>query len=271
MSDDIRHDGDNEQIDADAIQPDSVPEPASSQVDPFVEVLRDLPRMRAEEDAGAKPFVPPPPMLVRMGAVTQGCGGVILTLMSLPMLLVAFAFGFYLWGPGLIVASGVVMLLGTPGLWRGNRLSIFIGFGAALVALVVTYMWRYFVLAVAILSPLGAMVEVIYSLGVMVGALVIVGILILMIFGLLYWRRLHPPTSRALMVWAAILILLIAVPLVSSVFEQQNRRDWLETHRDDWTAQAQIDSLVLGANSNVALGYTFASSEPADAEKLFET
>jgi len=102
---------------------DTTEQPAQRKPDPIVEAMRDIPRLRAvEEVEGRKgPFLPPPPMASRIGGMAQGCGGVLLTVTAIMMLLAAMWFGYYLWGPGLLLAGGLLLIAGTVGVWRGRR------------------------------------------------------------------------------------------------------------------------------------------------------
>ena len=99
---------------------DSRPEAAQDSAqprseDPFMEKLRDLPRMRTDASAGAKPFRPPAPTTSRIAAFTQGCSGVLVVVLALPMLLSAVLYGFYMWGPGMLLTGGILLLAAVLG------------------------------------------------------------------------------------------------------------------------------------------------------------
>jgi hypothetical protein len=220
--------------------------------------------MRTIEDTSGNTYQPPPPTTSRMGAVAQGCGGLVLTLISLPMLLIAFGFGYYLWGPGLLLIGGLVLLAGAIGLWRGQATPLVVGLVVVVVMLILAYIWRYFIFAVAVLSPLGAITDAIYGLGLMLGVMALLATVVLHAIGLFYWKRLRPPNLNRLALWAIVLVFLAALPIIVSRVEQDQRRSWLEDHRDDWLAEAETDSLIMGANTGVSLGFTFADYSGGD-------
>jgi hypothetical protein len=196
-----------------------------------------------------------------MAAFSQGCGAILLTLMSVPMMMVAVAFGYDLWGPGVTLIGGLLLLFGVAGIWRGRRVALVMGIVLVIALFVVIYMWRYFVFAVAILSPLGALSDVVYGLALAVGLLGLFATLVLHIVTLFFWRRLIPPQKRRpLILWGVGLVALIVLPVVFHVVYGQQRFTWLEDRRDEWQAEASTDTLYLGANTGFSLGYTFAAT-----------
>jgi len=133
--------------------------------DPFLEKLRDLPRMRPDASAGSKPFRPPAPTLSRIGAFTQGCSGLLVVVLALPMLLSAVLYGFYVWGPGMLLTGGILLLAAVLGIWRGARLSLAVSLLVTIGVALLMYEWRYFVFAAAALSPFGQITDLIYNMG----------------------------------------------------------------------------------------------------------
>ena len=124
--------------------------------DRYINMLRDMPPMSKMEPRAAEGFLPPPPTVTRLGAGVQGCGGLLLALLSVPMVLVALWFGFYMWGPALFLVGGVVVLLATRGVWNGRRTPLVITLATLVVLAIVGYLWSTFVPAAAALSPLGS-------------------------------------------------------------------------------------------------------------------
>jgi membrane protease YdiL (CAAX protease family) len=137
--------------------------------------------------------------------------------------------------------------------------ALVLGIVLTIVVFVVIYMWRYFVFAVAILSPLGALSDVMYGLALAVGLLGLFATLVLHIITLFFWKRLIPPQQRRpLILWGIGLVALIVLPVVFHVVYGQQRFTWLEDRRDEWQAEASTNTLYLGANTGFSLGYTFA-------------
>ena len=102
---------------------DGEPLDVEPQDDRFIEAIRDIPKMRSIDDG--KRFSPPPPMISRIGAVTQGCGAVALTLIAVVMLLTAMLYGFYVWASMMLI-GGLALLFGTAGVWRGVRTALLV-------------------------------------------------------------------------------------------------------------------------------------------------
>lgn len=239
----------------------------TSHKDPFVKMIRDLPRLRSiEAEPGSKPYVPPPPTASRMGAIAQGCGGVLLIIMAVPMIMVAMAFGYYLWGPGLMLVGGLVLALGVGGLWRGRKTPVVVGILVIIPVLIIAYTWRYFIFAVAILSPLGTITDLIFGLGLMIGIMALVATLFVHVISLFYWKRLQSPTRTTVIFWAVVLVVLAVLPPIVSVMEQGQREDWLNEHREDWQDKAQTDRIIMGVNTGVSLGYSFANVNSNETE-----
>lgn len=230
--------------------------------DEFLDAIRDLPRLKSiERDLTEKPYVPPAPTTSRMGAFSQGCAGILLTISSIPMLMVAVAFGYDLWGPGVTVIGGLLLLSGVAGLWRGRRVPLVVGIILAIALFIVMYVWRYFVFAVAILSPLGAISDVLFGLAMAIGLLGLFATLVMHIISLFFWRRLLPPLNiRPMIMWGIGLVALIVLPILFHEIYGRQRFTWLEDRRDEWQAEASTDTLNLGANTGFSLGYTFTAA-----------
>lgn len=243
--------------------------PAGDEQDRVVEAMRSIPRMRAVEelDGKVRQFAPPPPFSSRVGGMAQGCGGVLLTLTAIVMLLAALWFGYHLWGPGLLLAGGLLLVGGTLGVWRGRQVPLVMSIAIIAGLAVVAYFWYSFVPAAGALAPLG-------GLGMMIGMVVLLMILVLIatlisdVITLIYWRRLGPATRRGAIVWAVVAGVLVAGALVFHFTQQAQRMAWLDEHLKDWTAQAATDSLRMGSTANVTLGYSFVTLDEDDDDRL---
>lgn len=250
-----------------AAQGDSADAPGEPrQPDSIVSALRDIPRLRSIEAEGTgkdKVFRAPPPMVSRISGMLQGCGGVLLLLMALVMMLSAFAYGFYLWGPGLLLAGGVVLISGTIGVWRGQRVPVIVSIVALVMAVTIGYMWETFITISGRLTPLG-------GIGVMVApaagliALLLVVALLSNAVSLIYWKRLFPSTARGAAIWVGGSLVLVLLMVILHFTQQQQRNTWISDHLDEWRAEAATDSLLLGSNVNVTLGYTFTTQNDDD-------
>ncbi|NLE50514.1 MAG: hypothetical protein GX613_03850 [Chloroflexi bacterium] len=235
--------------------------------DRFLEAIRDLPKMRSIDDG--KRFAPPPPTVSRIGAVTQGCGAVALTLIGVVMLLTAMLYGFYVWGPSLMLISGLALLFGTAGIWRGARTAVAIAIPVLIGLAILAALWGSYLPAASALAPLGNF-NVMLPLIVIGAVFILLLTLIVHIVSLFYWNRLRPFSQRGLILWGAVLGFLVVLA-VGFHFVQQNQREaWMAEHKDDWSAQAATDTLQLGANSNVTLGYSFVSAGAAEGEEAPE-
>jgi hypothetical protein len=236
--------------------------------DSLVKALRDIPRMRAVGDeGGGKVYAPPPPMASRIGGLSQGCGSVLLTVLSVLMLLVAMWFGYYLWGPGLLLGGGLLLVAGTLGVWRGHRTPVMVSTAVLVVMAVVAYFWNSFVPATGALSPLGGLGVFLSPLSLLI-MLVLAASLIFNVISLLHWKRLAATPRRGIMVWVAAAVVLVVVAVVLHFTQQQQRETWLKDHFDTWKAEAAGDTLIMGANENVTLGYSFVTAEPTDDSRL---
>lgn len=248
--------------------PDDEPldiEPQDS--DRFIEAIRDIPKMRSIDDG--KRFAPPPPMVSRIGAVTQGCGAVALTLIAVVMLVTAMLYGFYVWGPSMMLIGGLALLFGTAGVWRGVRTSVLVAIPVLIGLAVIASLWGSYLPAASALAPLGnfnAMLPL-----VVIGAVfILILALIVHVVSLFYWNRLKPFTQRGLIVWGAVIGFLLVLAVGFHFVQQDQREKWMAEHLDDWTAQATTDTLRLGANSNVTLGYSFIGAEDSSSEVPIE-
>lgn len=240
-------------------QPDAsgeVKEPKAP--DPFMDKLRDLPRMSTTTASG-KASQPPAPTTSRLAAISQGCGGIVAILLGAMMLLTAWLYGFYVWGPGLILTGGILLTAAVMGIWRGRRLPLLISLVVTIGIAVVAFNWRYFLFAAAALSPFGQISDIIFNIGLMLGALALLGTIVLHGISLINWKRLLPPPGqRSISLWIVAVVFAVGLPFGLHVTAQQERENTLTKDRDDYLADATTDQLVMGANSGVALGYSFA-------------
>lgn len=237
--------------------------------DRYINMLRDMPPMsKMEPKSGKKGFLPPPPTVTRLGAGVQGCGGLLLALLSVPMVLVALWFGFYMWGPALFLVGGVVVLLATRGVWNGRRTPLVITLATLVVLAIVGYLWSTFVPAAAALSPLGS-IGILFAPAIMLVALALAAALVLHIITLIYWKRLNPVIPRGLVVWGVGIAVVVVLALGFHFLQQSQRQSWLDERRDNWTTEAAADSMTLGANANITLGYSFVTAE-VDDDPRFE-
>ncbi|HEX3054335.1 MAG TPA: hypothetical protein VHP83_27005 [Aggregatilineaceae bacterium] len=249
--------------------------PKEEKTDNYTEMLRDLPRLRSAEkvEEEDKVYVAPPPMISRLGGVAQGCGGFIVTLVSLPMLIAALGYGFYVWGPGLFLVGGILLTFGTLGAWRGRRLPILIAMGTILVLAFLLGQWGSFIQPTAVLSPLlqlgGTNLSPYYQIFVQIGIFALLGTFVAHLVGLFYWRMLKKPITRHMVAWGVMIVVLLAIVGLFHVFTQQQRTALLEDKRDDWQQEAPAAaSIVLGSNTNIALGISFVSfDEDTDNER----
>lgn len=240
-------------------RPDAADEVAGPQTpDPFMDKLRDLPRMSAAGVTGKTPL-PPAPTVSRLGAISQGCAGIVAILLGALMLLTAWLYGFYVWGPGLVLAGGIVLAVAVLGVWRGRRVPLLVSLAVAVGVGAVMVLWRYFIFAAAALSPFGQISDIIFNIGLLLGALALIGTIALHVFGLIGWKRLLPPPGqRAISLWIVALVFAVGLPFGFHVTAQQQRESTLKQDRDDYLAETATDHLIMGANSGVALGYSFA-------------
>jgi len=239
--------------------------------DLHAEAIRSLPRLRSVEELTGnetKDFVPPPPMVNRVGGFAQGCGGVLLSIMGLLMLVVAMWFGFYVWGPALLMSGGMLLVGATMGVWRGRRTPVIVSVIVLIVMAGVGYFWNSFLAAAGALSPLG-------SVGVIFGPASLLAVLVLLVSLITngislgaYWKRLLPVQQRGAIIWTAVAAVLVVATLVLHVTQQQQRKSWLEDRLDTWSAEAAADDLLLGSNTNITLGYSFVTLEEGDDTRL---
>ncbi len=238
-------------------------------VDRHVELLRGLPRLRSIEASNedrSKVWTSPPPMVSRIGGLAQGCGGLLVTIMGVMMALVAMGAGFYLWGPALILAGGILLTAATLGVWSGRRTPVIVSIVVAAGLLVVGYFWQSFfpVVGSLLLGNLG----MIASLISYVVVLLVAAALALNLVSLIFWKRLKLSPRRSVLVWAAVAGVLVILSLFLHFSEQQRRESWLNDHLDEWSAEASADSLTMGANSNVTLGFSFLTLEEDEDDQL---
>jgi hypothetical protein len=248
---------------------DAGDEGPSAPRDAYVEMIRDLPRMRAIHDDkySKKIFVPPPPMSSRISGLSQGCGGVLVTILAMIMFVAALWYGFYLWGPGLMLVGGLLLVGGTGGVWNGRRTPVVVSISALVVMAVVAYLWGSFVQAAIWLVPLGGM-NAILQLGEMLILLVLIVTFISNLVSLLYWKRLKVANRRGALMWAGVTVALVILMMGLHVAQQRQRETWLEDRFQTWTAEASAESLMMGSNSNVTLGYSFLTMDEDEDSKL---
>jgi hypothetical protein len=237
--------------------------------DRHLEAIRSLPRLRSVEAIQGidKPFVPPPPMVSRIGGITQGCGGLMLTLLGVLMVMVALGSGYYLWGPSLLLVGGVLLVAGTVGVWSGRRTPVIVSIVVVIGAAIVGYQWQSFIPAVGALSPLGSVGMFLSPLSQLM-ALLLTAALAVHLASLYYWKRLKPVIRQGAIMWAAAGVVLFGFALALHFSEQQRRETWLQDQLDTYTAEASTDALVMGANVNVTLGYSFLTIDVGDDTQL---
>lgn len=235
--------------------------------DRFIETIRDIPKMRSIDDG--KRFAPPPPTVSRLSAVTQGCGAVALTLIAAIMLLTAMLYGFYVWGPALMLIGGLALLFGTAGIWRGARTTLVVAIPVLLGLAILAALWASYLPAASALAPLGNL-NVMLPLIVIGAVFILIVTLILHGVTLIYWNRLKPIRQRGLVIWGVVIGFLIVVAAGFHFVQQNQRGAWISEHLEDWSAQVEADTLRLGANSNVTLGYSFIGAEDESTEVPFD-
>ncbi len=235
------------------------------QKDRFLDVLKDLPRLDSAEkmNIGKKPYEPPSPILAKMGGFAQGCGALLVTLFTIPMVLVAVWFGFYTWGPMLLLFAGAAMIFSTLGVWRGRRMAVIIGLVMTVAVGIIGYSWSQFLPAVAALSPVPSLGPVYLPLTRII-ALILIAIIILDAMTLLYWSRLKPISRRAGIIWGVFIVSALILTALFQTTQGNQRRTWLEDHRDQWQGDAQENHVVLGSNINLTLGFSFTTEEEKD-------
>lgn len=235
--------------------------------DRFLDAIRDIPKMRSIDDG--KRFAPPPPVVSRIGAVTQGCGAVALTLIGVIMLLTAMLYGFYVWGPSMMLIGGLALLFGTAGVWRGARTAVAVAIPVLVGLAVLASLWGSYLPAASALAPLGNL-NVMLPLIVVGAVFILLLALIMHVVTLFYWHRLKPFSQRGLIVWGVVIGFLVVLAVGFHLVQQNQRETWLDEHKDDWSAQAETDTLQLGANSNVTLGYSFVSAADPETNVPFD-
>lgn len=242
--------------------------PPGYEPDPHAEMLRSLPRLRhIETDLDHRIFVPPPPFVSRIGGVTQGCGGILLTIVSVMMVLVAVQYGYYLWGPGLLLAGGALLVAGTSGVWSGRKTPVVVSLVAILVVSVIAYFWLSFFGAAALMFSTNVL-GIVLALGPYIAGLALFVTLLANVVALFNWKRLKDMDSRGLVIWIMAGVTLVVLALGVHFGLQRSRKDWLNEHLDTWKAEASADSLRMGSNTNVILGYSFDTPEEDDDPRL---
>lgn len=251
------------------VEPATEHPPGYEPVDPHSEMLRSLPRLRSIEDPDLNgiEFVAPPPMISRVGGLAQGCGGLLLAIMGSMMLLVSLWFGYYMWGPGLILIGGIALLVGSTGVWAGRKTPLALSIAIIAGLMIVAYFWQSFIPAAGALSPVGA-IGVFLAPASMLVALILVASLLSHAAALAYWRRLKDFNQRSLIIWVGSLVMLVAAVFALNYYQQRIRAQWLDDQLDTWTAEARTDTLRMGSNANVTLGYSFVTVEASDDSRL---
>ena len=266
MTDDVtRHDDEPQEPLEDATQP-AEPDVANQDDDsddPYVQALRDIPRMSTLNDSPRKASInagPPPPFVARVGGFVQGCGGLLLALLSIPMVLVALWFGFYVWGPALFFGGGALLFAATFGVWAARRTPIILSTIVIVFLAILAYFWATFLPAAAALSPIPQLSAVYAPIMVMLALVLLValGINIMLLF---QWSRHKLSTRNGLLIWGVAAPLVVTLAVALHVSQQSQRESWLEDQLDKWQAEAASDTLMLGGNANVTLGYSFLAAE----------
>ncbi|MBI5957234.1 MAG: MerC domain-containing protein, partial [Chloroflexi bacterium] len=250
------------------VRRDESEQPAQDQ-DALVAALRDIPRLRSIQDDkyGNKVFVAPPPFVSRIGGMAHGCGGLLLTLMGLLMLLTAMWFGYYLWGPGLLLTGGLLLLGASVSVWRGSR-SLVIASMVALAGIgIVGYFWDSYIPAAGSLAPISGL-GIIFAPAWYMVILVLVISFVVNVLALIQWKRLSATPRRSLVIWISIGVGFSIMALALHFTQQQQRESWLDDHMKDWTAEASSDSLPVGWSANVTLGYSFVQIEEGDNDNF---
>jgi hypothetical protein len=109
-----------------------------------------------------------------------------------------------------------------------------------------------------------------FSPAVTFAALALLATLIIHAISLFYWKRLVPISVRSAVVWGVIVAVLLVVVGVLQVAMQGQRQTWLDDHLASWKAEAASDALILGANADVTLGYSFISLDDQNADVRFD-
>jgi hypothetical protein len=99
-------------------------------------------------------------------------------------------------------------------------------------------------------------------------ALLLTAALAVHLASLYYWKRLKPVIRQGAIMWAAAGVVLFGFALALHFSEQQRRETWLQDQLDTYTAEASTDALVMGANVNVTLGYSFLTIDVGDDTQL---
>ncbi len=237
--------------------------------DALVEALRDLPRLRELQDDrwAGKVFEPPPPLVSRIASVAQGCGGILLLLASLPMILAAMWYGYYVWGPLLMLAGGVLLTAGITGVWRGRLTAVLAALLVLAGLLIVATQWSQFIPAAGALAPLGQF-SIAYSPATLMMGVALVIALVLHLVTLAYWKRLKRPHPRGLAIWLTFIVVAIVLAVAMHIAQQDQRQKWMDEKRDLWHAVPGESDLALGLNANVTLGYSFVTLEEGDDDRL---
>lgn len=226
----------------------------------YTDMIRSLPRLRDHGADEVPEYAAPTPTLVRVGASAQGCTGLLLTLAAIPMILVALWSGYYLWGPGLFLVGGMLLVAASVGIWRGALVSLVVAVVVLIGLAIVAVQWMSFIPAVAALFPLGQW-GLLFDPVVRILAFLLFATLILHVIGLFYWRRLHFRSTRAPLIWGVIIVVLAGAVFAASVMQINDVRADLEDRADTWLAGTEADALTLGANSEVTLGTSFLTAE----------
>lgn len=246
--------------------------PADEQrpADSLVNALRDLPKMRSIPDTrkDGKPYIPPPPTISRFGGMAQGCGGFLLIVVGVVMVMAAVRYGFFLWGPMLLLGGGMLLTGGTLGVWRGRRTQVILSLAALAGIAIVAYFWYSFINVAGWLSPFSGIGMIFVLISELV-ILVLGATLLLNLLSLIYWKRLVAFSSRGLTAWGVLVAVLVVTSVGLHFFLQNQRETWLQDHFDTWSAEAATGEVTIGWNANVTLGYSFLT-ENEDDESPFD-
>jgi hypothetical protein len=183
------------------------------------------------------------------------------------MLVVALWFGYYLWGPGLLLGGGLLLVGGTAGVWSGRINAVVISMGAILISAVIGYFWQSFIPAAGALAPISAIGVFLAPASVLI-ALALIATLLMDVIALFNWKRLKQINPRGLAIWIAVAVTLVILAVAAHIFQQQARENWLHDQFDIYTAEASADTLRMGSNANVTLGYSFVTADEGDDPHL---
>jgi hypothetical protein len=168
--------------------PQPVQEPPK---DALVEALRDIPRLRElKDDRWRARSRAPPPLVSRLGARLRAAAA-LLILASLPMLMTALWYGYYLWGR-CCCSRALLLMVGSANVFRGRRTAVIAAVVVLAGVLMVAFQWTRFVPAAGALAP-GPVRHALFPVTMLVGVALVMTFLLHAV-ALAYWKRLKPCT-----------------------------------------------------------------------------